>query len=510
MKQGLSSGELVKMTAAKRRKLLREAMLIKLVRKEGQSLIEILIGLALIALGIGAATILVFGGEKLLIDRQNAVQAKNLAGEGLEAVYSIRERGWNDLSDGEHGLQFQNGEWQFSGTSDTDGLFVRKIIITTESENVKKVESKVSWETEKGRKQKVLLVTLLTNWENVVPPPDPGDAGGGGISGDWQNPRTLGSVDLGPGNSATDLDVINKIIYMSAEASAAAKPDFFIIDATNGQSPFIISSLNTGPSLNAVDATQNYAYVANRDINAQLQVININNLSNPSLVASFKLPGVSGKEAVGSSIFYANSKVYVGTKKAAGPEFHIIDVSNPNSPSSLGSFEINADVNAIYVSNNIAYLANSADAELKILDVSDPANIVEVGHYDAPGESEDGKSLHLVGNKIYLGRLLGKSHVTHHELHVVDVKNSSTPQNLGSKDIASDVNDLKVRDSLAFLGTADANKEFQVWNISDPANITFWSSFNFPQLITGIDYEDNLVYVAVRSNDALRIITSSP
>ena len=36
------------------------------------------------------------------------------------------------------------------------------------------------------------------------------------------------------------------------------------------------------------------------------------------------------------------------------------------------------------------------------------------------------------------------------------------------------------------------------------------SSFNFPQVATGVDYEDNLVYVSVRSNDALRIITSSP
>ncbi|GAH25486.1 unnamed protein product, partial [marine sediment metagenome] len=48
------------------------------------------------------------------------------------------------------------------------------------------------------------------------------------------------------------------------------------------------------------------------------------------------------------------------------------------------------------------------------------------------------------------------------------------------------------------------------WNISNPGNIELWSSFNFPQVATGIDYEDNVVYVSVRSNDALRIITSSP
>ena len=76
--------------------------------------------------------------------------------------------------------------------------------------------------------------------------------------------------------------------------------------------------------------------------------------------------------------------------------------------------------------------------------------------------------------------------------------------------LAASLNDLVVRDYLAFLATSDSNRAFQVWNITDPSNITFWSSLQFPQVATGIDYEDNLVYVSVRSNDALRIITSSP
>ena len=176
----------------------------------------------------------------------------------------------------------------------------------------------------------------------------------------------------------------------------------------------------------------------------------------------------------------------------------------------MGSKEISEDVGAIYISQNIAYVANSGNGELKIYDVSNPANIVELGSYDAPGSSEEGKSLILVGSKLYLGRTKGGNHDDHHEFHIIDVVNSETPQNLGSKDLAADLNDLRVRDNLAFLGTSDSNKEFQVWNISDPTNITLWSFFNFPQVATGIDYESNLVYVSVRSNDALRIITSSP
>ncbi|MBI5401621.1 hypothetical protein HZB05_02210, partial [Candidatus Wolfebacteria bacterium] len=274
-----------------------------------------------------------------------------------------------------------------------------------------------------------------------------------------------------------------------------------------GQNPTIVSNINTGDGLKAIDVAGHYAYVANKENDNQLQIIDVNNLNSPNLVASFKLPGASG---VGSSIFYYNQKIYIGTKKATGPEFFIIDVTNPTSPISLGSKEINADVNGIYIKSNVAYLAVSDEYELKIFNVNNPAQITEIGSFDAPGDSEDGKSLDLVDDKLYLGRTVGGNHTNHHELHILNVLNPSSVQNLGSKDLAADLNGIKIRDYLAFLATSDSNKEFQVWNVSNPADIIAWSSFNFPQVATSIDFEDNIVYVSIRSNDALRIITSSP
>jgi len=116
--------------------------------------------------------------------------------------------------------------------------------------------------------------------------------------------------------------------------------------------------------------------------------------------------------------------------------------------------------------------------------------------------------LWLVGNKLYLGRLIGGNHIEHHEFHIFDISTSTAILDLGSKDIAANVNGVLTRDYLAFLATDDPNKELQIWEISNPANINLWASFNFPQVATDIDYEDNFVYVSVRSNDALRIITS--
>lgn len=461
----------------------------------GQGVFEVLIALAILSVCISAGIFLILQSQSFSIDAGQNQEAIELAKKSLENTRAAAKSDFASLNN----------------SSSTEGRFLRETIVEYIDDYSKKITSRVSWQDVPSRPQKIEFSTILTKWEEVADTPDQSDAGGGGISGDWMNPRTLGSVDLGPGNSATDLDVVNKIIYLSAEASAAAKPDFFIVDAINGENPFIVSSLNTGAAINALDATENYAYAANRSTSAQLQVIDVSDKNNPSLATSFQLPGVSGSGAVGNTIFYGYSKVFIGTKKATGPEFHIVDVSNPLSPVELGSFEVNADVNGIYVSGSLAYVANSSDnGELKIFDISNPSVISQIASFDATGNTEDGKVVQLAGSKLYLGRTVGGNHINHHELYILDMSSSTSPQSLGSKDLGADLNDLRIRNNLAFIGVSDSNKEFQVWDVSNPASPALWSSFNFPQVATGIDYEDNLVYVSVRSNDAIRIITSSP
>ena len=79
---------------------------------------------------------------------------------------------------------------------------------------------------------------------------------------------------------------------------------------------------------------------------------------------------------------------------------------------------------------------------------------------------------------------------------------------MGSKDIGEEIKGIVVSNKFAFLITTESNKEFQVWNISNPPNIFNVSKFNYSQKTTGIDYEDNIIYVSNESNDALRIIYS--
>ena len=447
----------------------------------GQSMVEILVALTIFVLTITAVIFLSSGGQSVSIDTELNNQTIYKAKEQLENARATAKNNFSSLV----------------SASSADNGFLKELIVENLGAYEKKVTSKVSWQITPSRTLKTELATIISDWKGAVAVG--GDTGGGGISGDWKNPRTLGSIDLGPGNSATGLDVINKIVYLSAEASDSKKPDFYIVDATDGEHPFIKSSLNTGPGLKALDVAGQYAYLANNNGNAQLQIVNVSDLNNPILIKSYKLPNVSGDDGIALSIFYVDSKIYLGMKKIDGPEFNIIDVSNPNNPVLLGSYEINDNVNDIYINSNRAYLATDlGNAGLIILDVSNSASVNLLGQ----AYSTDTNS--VFSNNPSLTFLNPGQ-----EFRIADTTNPNSIIDIGSINVGDIINDITSRDYLAFLATSNSNRNFQIVNVSDSANPTLWSFFKFPQVATGIDFEDNIVYVSIRSNDALRIITSS-
>ncbi len=449
--------------------------------RAGQSTVEVLVAILILATAFSGAILVIFGGQSLIQDAGESSRALRLARENLEETAVLAKTGFAAIA---------------SASSTRDG-FVLETLVEDIAERTKRITSRVSWDASPLRVRSEELVTLVTDWYAVVQ--SGGDTGGGSVSGDWQNPRTLGSVDLGPGVSATDLDVMDKIVYLSADASDPKKHDFFIVDATNGLAPAIIGSFSTGPGLNAVDAIQDYAFAAGQETNNELVVIDVRNRNAPALLTSFALPGISGNSE-GRTVFYLGGKIFIGTNKATGPEFHAVDVSDPANPSALGAYEVNENVNDIHVDGNLAYLATDKEgAGLLILDVSDPSNITLAGQ----SYLDDANA---VWNAVPGLTLLGPDY----SFALASTTDPGAIVPLGSIAAGGTVNDIVSRDYLAFIGTSDSNREFQVVNISSSTSPVLHSSFNFPQVATGVDYEDNLVYVSVRSNDALRIITSSP
>ncbi len=448
---------------------------------KGQITLEIIISLFILVVSMSAAIMVSFGSQSMTLDTETSNQALYISQQGLETYRSLSRQNFDSLVN----------------SSTTEDIYLKEIIVENVDSYTKKLTSRVSWEIEPLRPEKVELVTLVTDKQAAIE--TGGDGGGSDPTGDWQEPRTLASVDVGAGNEATDVDVFGNTVYVSTQASSKSKPDIHAYNVSNPASPSLLNSLDVDAyALVSIDYNNDYVYGASTGVIPDLKVVDAHNPANLSLASEFNvITFVNAK-----SVLKINTTVYLGVQKSAvAGEFFAIDATNPLAPSQIDVFEINGDVNKISVKNNLAYIATSRDdRELFILNVANPADIKEAGYLNISGSADANSVFVQNASLVFLGAG-----------NVFYVLNATDPLHvsiIGSLDVGGIINDIYVAGNLAFLATSNSNKEFQVINVSNPASPTLYSSFNFPQVATGIDYENNIVYVSVRSNDGLRIITS--
>lgn len=442
---------------------------------------EIIIAMAMIVTSISTVILVVFTSQYVSVDSELANGAIYKSGEQLEIARAAARGNFDSVS----------------STSSIDGVYTKELVVSGLDAYRKKMISRVSWTDELSRTKKVELTTIISDWTAVSP--DDGTGPGSGLSGDWENPITLGQIDIGPGNAGTDVAIKSDAVFLTSIASDSKKPDLYSISVTNPQIPAKLSSINTGFGLNSVSVTGDYAYTAHNHESSQLQIIRI---SNPSQMSLTKSQDMQSMREEGLSTFSLGHYVYMGSEKYdRGDEFQIFDVLDPSSPQFVGSYKVDDDVNDIYVLKNRAYLATSGNhKEILVFDISNPSSPNLISTYDNPGDENGLSVFALDENTIFAG--IGR------HLSIIDISNPNSPVLKGTYDAGGDVNDLYVEEYLAFLATSNSNKEFQAINISDQSHPQLYSFYNFPQNATGIIYRNNVVYISVKSNDALRIITS--
>lgn len=130
----------------------------------GFSIVEIILSITIFSLFVTA-----FAGSFLYAEESSAVSGNHdrglfIAYEGLEAVRSIRDNDFALLVDGTFGLSHVSGQWDFSGSSDTQNGYTRSIEIEQIDTNIKQITSQVSWDQNAQRTGNITLVSYLSNW----------------------------------------------------------------------------------------------------------------------------------------------------------------------------------------------------------------------------------------------------------------------------------------------------------------------------------------------------------
>ncbi len=473
---------------------------------KGAATLELLIAFTLLILTITAVMLLVGGGQSVSVDTETSIEATSKAQAMLEKARADAKQDFDSVN-------------SITTTEQSGSLFYTKkleVEVDPFDFNIKKITSIIAWTTA-GRDLFVSLTTLLTN-----------PAGAGNIcnpvlsdteASGWKNPKIKNSVTdfatlVGVSGTylITDVDAYQGKLYITiGNTTNKTDPTFFVFDITrliNNQANSLIASIDNSTlsaGLNAVAVAGNYAYVANANVVlvGQLQVIDLST-NPPKVVKSLRLSASAG---VGNSIFYKNGYVYLGlTNSGSGPEFYIIDVRNPLIPTAVigGVYIVGNDINAIAVKGSYAYLATPNNQELQILNISNPSVPVLAGNFSVG--AGNGKNIYIADDKLYFGKTTGSGN----DLFILNNINPNvTLPELGGLDVGASVNDVLVRDYLAFLLT---NNQLKILNVNNPGGITQWASpVSLPGAGTSggssIDCEGNYLYVGTKTNGGLYVIS---
>ncbi len=468
----------------------------------GFSTIELLIASAILVIVFSAVVMLVLGSQKLATSTQTAHSAELINQKLLEGARA------NALTN------FNNNNFSTILGTNPEGLYTKSLTASYVSPCVKNFIATVAWSME-GRQLSVTTSTQVTNPSmvfatgaecNTSPPP--------GGSAAWNLCTEYRDVDLPSSNyDAYDVAVSringNRYLFMVGHPSNQNNPeDFWIYNINDIDNPTFVNKLDANgdnqKGLNAIvvvkQGSNYYAYVAGDDNKNQLIAINVTDPVNLGAPTILNISGF-GTNVVPKAMEYINNTIYL----AIDNTIQVINVITPTAPSisSVITLSNNISVNKLAINGNYLFAATS-DNNAELVRIS-LANYATRASYNAPG-NEDGTAVYVTGGTAYLGRTQNTR-----DLDVVDVS-GATLSSLGSKNLNhqnnSSVVEILVSGPLAFVASGDSNREFEVYDISNPNTIVakcIDGLDNPPNIGFGMTYFDNYVFMAMRSNSELSI-----
>ncbi|KKR04994.1 MAG: hypothetical protein UT32_C0024G0004 [Parcubacteria group bacterium GW2011_GWC2_39_14] len=471
--------------------------------KKGSTIIEVIIALAIFMIGITAIINLLLEQVKNAGTNSQNLVAIDIAEQGLEGARKIRDNSWYALTAGSHGLSTSGGNITFSETSDTANNITRTITVSNIDINTRLVTSTATWKATFARSRSISISSIFTNWRSF---------GGQLLSGDWSKPIVTAPLIIpNAGNGGTSVAIKNGILYLGTALDNAYQKDFNIIDVNNPASPVLLSQMNTNNKGTEDVAIQgNYAYLADRDNHYEMHIIDISNPLSPIKISSLEIPNLEKRSY---TVAVKDNYVYLGTDSSPNTgEFFVIDVSNPANPIIKKSFEFVKAVRDIFIKNNTAYLAIefSNYGELVAIDITSPANAGIIGNYNASGY-EPGYGVTANANGIITLVRRKDNSDSDPELINLDMSNPVTPIYLGGLNPNNDFEKVLRVDNKIFTTLDRAINDLEIYDVTNPATPSFVASETLLNDAEDMAFENNLLFVAVRSTDhPFAIITSTP
>jgi len=185
---------------------------------------------------------------------------------------------------------------------------------------------------------------------------------------DPASPHEVGFLDLPDWGRNYGLDISGHYCYV-----ALGPYGLRVIDISNPPFPYEVGQCSLHRAVD-VEVSGLYAYVIHY---GWLTVVDISNPSEPNVVGGYDKLHLPSDICISGMYAFVTDSINAG-----GPPngLNVFDISNPSNPQ-LIAYIYNFHYSGVDVAGMYAYISVSIDAELRIWDVSDPANPLWSGYY---------------------------------------------------------------------------------------------------------------------------------
>jgi hypothetical protein len=331
--------------------------------------------------------------------------------------------------------------------------------------------------------------------------------------------------------SASDLYALGSypvVVTNPAPGGGTSSPASLQVYGDAQNSPVIGSIVpNSSYELDAFDIQGNYAYVLGDNGNqgsgssaAEFYVVDITNPAIMTVVSTtpitgFVYYGQSGIRVQGHYVYLESS-----TGTASTNLLQIYDVSNPSAPAFVGSVQLPLYSLGLWVSGNYAYTISFVDGcgncsssyagILSIVDVSNPASPTIIGSTNTGTVGVHVADIKVVGNYAYVSGQSTDQNPPLSQVLVFDVSNPASPHLLSSLPVKHSPQGLDVEGSYWYQTIYDGNA-LDIFDISNPSSLSPVGSASLvgtckPQDVT---VEGTTAYVACYTSSSVAVVDVS-
>ncbi|MEK7129940.1 MAG: prepilin-type N-terminal cleavage/methylation domain-containing protein [Patescibacteria group bacterium] len=481
-------------------------------RRAGQSLVELLVAIAVAAVMLPAIITGVVASREGKIQQRERLSATALLREGEEAVRTVREGSWTAFAvNGTFHPVVSGGTWILASGSETVDQFTRSIVISdvyrdalgavtssggTMDPSTKQVVTTVAWNA--IFPSSVSGTSYLTRYSNatyiqtseadffagtvsnaVITNTAGGEVTlGAGGRGDWCAPNlSIAALDLPKQGVANTIWAVPGHISAGTGENASGVSYAHVTVSDTIPPVATVDGTFDGYKTNAIWTDASYTYIATDNNFKEVVILGIS--GTPAETGYFNAPGNGN----GQGVFVSGATGYV----TSASTLYTFDASGTTgSRPLLGSIGLVGPGKAVRVVGSYAYVViDSPATQLQIIDVSNPQSPAAVGQAQVAGGSGRDVFVNTTGTRVYL---VTESSASQTELFIVDIsiKTGNAPvvgtydtQGMNPKGIT-----VVTGNKVIVVGTGA--EEYQVVNITDETNPARCGGLSIDSGINGV------------------------